>query len=76
LKIPARRLKQRYGSMDIPYRSSWTGAHASFQAREYDAGASLTSREPMWKRETTGRPPTPIFKFSLEVDVLNINEII
>jgi hypothetical protein len=24
------------------YRSSWTGAHESFQAEEYDAGASLT----------------------------------
>jgi hypothetical protein len=28
--------------MDKPCRSSWIGAHESFQAEEYDAGASLT----------------------------------
>jgi hypothetical protein len=28
--------------MDIPFRSSWTGAHESFQTEEYDAGASPT----------------------------------
>jgi hypothetical protein len=28
--------------MDIPCKSSWAGAHANFQAREYDAGESLT----------------------------------
>ena len=27
--------------MDTPYASSWTGAHENFQAKEYDAGASL-----------------------------------
>jgi hypothetical protein len=35
--------------MDRPCRSSWTGAHESFQAEEYDAGASQipkTSVEP------------------------------
>jgi hypothetical protein len=31
--------------MEIPCRSSWIGAHANFQAREYDAGASLTTRK-------------------------------
>ena len=43
LKMPAGRLKKKFLSMDIPCRSSWTGAHANFQAREYDAGASLTT---------------------------------
>jgi hypothetical protein len=28
--------------MNIPCRSSWTGADESFQEREYDAGASPT----------------------------------
>jgi hypothetical protein len=49
LKMPAGRLKQRYGSMDIPCRSSWTGAHANFQVREYDAGASPETSEPAQK---------------------------
>jgi hypothetical protein len=43
--MPAGRLKQKFKSMDIPCRSSWTGAHAIFQEREYDAGASLTTRK-------------------------------
>ena len=41
-RMPAGRLKQLYKSMDRPCRSSWTGAHESFQAEEYDAGASPT----------------------------------
>jgi hypothetical protein len=44
-KMPAGRTKQRYRSMDILCRSSWTGAHEIFQAREYDAGASQISSE-------------------------------
>jgi hypothetical protein len=40
LKMPARRLKKKYRSMDRPCRNSWIGAHEIFQAREYDAGAS------------------------------------
>jgi hypothetical protein len=39
-KMPAGKAKQRFKSMDRPCRSSWTGAHESFQAEEYDAGAS------------------------------------
>jgi hypothetical protein len=45
LKMPTRRMKQRFKSMDRPCESSWTGAHENFQAREYDAGASPTTRE-------------------------------
>jgi hypothetical protein len=46
LKMLAGKVKRRYRSMDRPCRSSWTGAHESFQAREYDAGASPISSEP------------------------------
>jgi hypothetical protein len=35
--------------MDRACRSSWIGAHEDFQAREYDAGASLTASEPTQK---------------------------
>jgi hypothetical protein len=52
-KMPAGRMKQRYTSMDIPCRSSWIGAHENIQAREYDAGASLTSSEPARKRKNS-----------------------
>jgi hypothetical protein len=31
--------------MDRSCESSWIGAHENFQAREYDAGASPTSRK-------------------------------
>jgi hypothetical protein len=31
--------------MDRLCKSSWTGAHENFQAREYDAGASPTTSE-------------------------------
>ena len=48
-KMPAGRMKRKYKSMDIPCKSSWIGAHESFQAEEYDAGASTnTSNEPAW----------------------------
>jgi hypothetical protein len=66
-KMPAGRLKQRYRSMDIPCRSSWTGAHEIFQAREYDAGASNSSSEPARKRKTAGRRPTQILKNTLKL---------
>jgi hypothetical protein len=49
LKMPSRRLKKRYRNMDIPCRSSWIGSHEYFQEREYDAGASPTSSEPVRK---------------------------
>jgi hypothetical protein len=67
LKMPARRLKQRCRSMDILCRISWTGAHANFQAREYDAGASLTSSEPTWKWKIAGRRPTQVLNFPLKL---------
>jgi hypothetical protein len=60
--MPARRLKHKFRSMDIPCRSSWTGSHANFKAREYDAGASLmTSKtnveaEDSWKTSNTSFP--------------------
>jgi hypothetical protein len=66
--------------MDIPCRSSWTGAHANFQAREYDAGASLTKSktnvETRSQLEDVQRKFLNFFKISLKVDALNINEII
>jgi hypothetical protein len=37
--------------MDRPCESSWTGAHENFQAREYDAGASPTSKRAWGKRQ-------------------------
>jgi hypothetical protein len=37
--------------MDRPCESSWTGAHENFQAREYDAGASLATSEHGTKRQ-------------------------
>jgi hypothetical protein len=62
LKMPAGRMKRRYRSMDRPCRSSWTRAHEIFQAREYDAGASLTHQES--HRESGGQldEPTQILK--------------
>jgi hypothetical protein len=36
---------QKFRSMDRLCKSSWTGAHENFQAREYDAGAFPTSNE-------------------------------
>jgi hypothetical protein len=60
--------------MDIPCRSSWTGAHEIFQAREYDAGASLTSSEPARKRKTAGRRPTQIFEKHLRTIARTLNE--
>jgi hypothetical protein len=62
LKMPAGRAKWRSRSMDRPCRSSWTGAHEIFQAREYDAGASPTSSEPTRKMKIVGRAPTQILK--------------
>jgi hypothetical protein len=62
--------------MERSCRSSWIGAHESFQAREYDAGASLTSSEPVRKTKDSWVDPAKFLKFSLEVDVPNINEII
>jgi hypothetical protein len=49
-KMPAGRLKKRYKSRDRPCRSSWTGAHESFQAEEYDAGASQLPKASMEQR--------------------------
>jgi hypothetical protein len=53
--------------MDRLCRSSWTGAHESFQVREYDARASPTTSEPTRKRRTAGQVPTQILKITLEV---------
>jgi hypothetical protein len=67
LKMPAGRLKQRYRSMDRPCRSSWTGAHEIFQAREYDAGASPTHQA---SQRGSGRQldkPAQILKTPLEL---------
>jgi hypothetical protein len=61
LKMPDERLKQRYRIMDIPCRSSWTGAHESFQAREYDVGASPTSSAPARKTMDSWKAPDQIF---------------
>jgi hypothetical protein len=77
LKMPAGRLKQRFRSMDIPCRSSWTGAHANFQVREYDAGASPETSEPVQNdKGQLGTRQHKFLKFFLEVDAPNINEII
>jgi hypothetical protein len=53
--------------MDIPCRSSWTGAHENFQAREYDAGASPSSSEPA--RNASGQldKPAQIFENTLKL---------
>jgi hypothetical protein len=67
LKMPAGRLKQRYRSMDIPCRSSWTGAHESFQAREYDAGASPTSSEPARKARDSWASASTNFEIYLGI---------
>jgi hypothetical protein len=53
--------------MDIPCRSSWTGAHENFQAREYDAGASLTSSEPARKTKESWADPTKFLNFPLKL---------
>jgi hypothetical protein len=58
LKMPARRMKQKSRTMDRPCPSSWTGAHENFQVREYDAGASPPSSEPMRKWRTAGQAST------------------
>jgi hypothetical protein len=61
--MPARKMKQRYRSMDRPCRSSWTGAHENFQAEEYDAGASTnTSNEPAHQAEDSWTAPAQILK--------------
>jgi hypothetical protein len=52
--------------MDRLCMSSWTGAHETFEAREYDAGASPTSNEPARKRRTTGKA-SKIFEILLEL---------
>jgi hypothetical protein len=51
LKMPARRMKQRFKTMDRPCKISWKGAHENFQAREYDAGASPATSERGTKRQ-------------------------
>ena len=58
--------------MDIPCRSSWIGAYESFQAGEYDAGASLTPSEPARKWKTAERRPAQIFGKHLETIVKNL----
>jgi hypothetical protein len=52
--------------MDTPCVRSWIGAHENFQAKEYDAGASPTSSEPMRKRRTAG-PASTNFEFILDL---------
>jgi hypothetical protein len=45
--------------MDRPCRSSWTGAHESFQAEEYDVGASPTHQASRHgSRKTVGQANT------------------
>ena len=51
MKMLAGIMKQRFRSMGRPCESSWTGVHANFQVREYNAGASPTSSEHGTKRQ-------------------------
>jgi hypothetical protein len=53
--------------MEILCRSSWTGAHEDFQAREYDAGASPTSNEPARVQVDSWTSASTNFENTLEV---------
>jgi hypothetical protein len=45
--------------MERPCRSSWVGSHESFQAEEYDAGASPTHQASQHgSRKTAGQAST------------------
>ena len=61
LKMPAEKMKQRFRSMDIPCKSSWIGAHANFQVREYDAGASFTTSKTNVEAEDSWKTSSPSF---------------
>jgi hypothetical protein len=50
--------------MDRLCMNSWIGAHENFQAREYDAGASLTSSELAQRHQTAGQAQLQILNFS------------
>jgi hypothetical protein len=67
LNMPAGRMKRRYRGMDRPCRSSWTGAHENFQAREYDAGASSTHQASQRRSGGQLDKPTQILKFPLKL---------
>jgi hypothetical protein len=60
--------------MDRPCRSSWTGAHENFQAREYDAGASPTSSEPARKAKDSWTSANTNFENHLESCCAILNE--
>jgi hypothetical protein len=51
LKMPVGRVKQRFRSMDRSWKKSRTRVHENFQAREYDAGASLAASERGGRRQ-------------------------
>jgi hypothetical protein len=58
--------------MDIPCRSSWTGAHENFQAREYDAGASQISKRAWSQRNVFFEHMINCSKIFLKIDAPNL----
>jgi hypothetical protein len=61
--------------MDRPCMSSWTGAHESFQAKEYDVGASPTSSELARKPKDSWTSANANFEIVLKLCVI-LNEFI
>jgi hypothetical protein len=57
----------RYRSMDRPCRSSWIGAHESFQAREYDAGASPTHQASQCRAKDSWTHASTNFEITLKL---------
>jgi hypothetical protein len=73
--MSAGRMKQRFRSMDRPCKSSWIGAHEIFQVREYDAGASPTSKE-HGATTTHFEHMIHCLKFFEDLDAPNLNVIV
>jgi hypothetical protein len=55
--------------MDRQCRSSWIGAHESFQGREYDVGSSPTSSEPAQKERDNWTSANTNFEIYLGIIV-------
>jgi hypothetical protein len=62
--------------MDRPCRSSWTGAHESFQAEEYDAGASPTIKRASMEADDSWTNQPKFLKMLWEDDAQTFNEAI
>jgi hypothetical protein len=71
--MPAGKKKQSYRGMDKPCRSSWIGAHETFQAKEYDAGASTTHQasQRMGQKEQLDRPAHILKYFGIVAPLFN-----